>query len=211
MNRALRGGAVVAVLGLLLAVAASHWLGITIPWSQPRGARPPATASRLLPTPTPVDPYEVMGTLTFRGRTIPAARLLPTEIPLLEWLDDGGIRVSEIRPALGWPSDRTSLPDIVRGVAVVHAFLVPPSAILFDAMPVAGPLNASACTSANRDLTSYQLRLGGRSARFDYPQLLHIGTYLGAALITTSDDVWDRLLKSGASPVHCAQGGPVPS
>jgi hypothetical protein len=201
----------VAVLGLLVAVASSHWLGTTLPWSQSGGVRPTATTPHLLPTPTPVDLYDVMGTLTIRGRTIPSARLLPTEVSLVEWLDDKGIRVSEIRPAAGWPSDRTSLPDIVRGVAVVHAFLIPPSAVLFDAMPVAGPLSPSVCASPSRVAISYQLQLGGRSARFDYPQLLHVATYLGAMLVTTSDDISARLINAGASPVRCAQGGPIPS
>ena len=211
MNRVLRGGALAAFLGLLLAVASSHWLGIRLPWSPAGGARPPATAPRVLPTPTPVDPYDLMGTLTFRGRTIPSARLLPTEVSLVEWLDDKGIRVSEIRPATGWPSDRTSLPDVVRGVAVVHAFLIPPSAIVFDAVPVAGPLSPSVCASPIGVAISYQLQLGGRSARFDYPQLLHVATYLGAMLVTTSDDISGRLINAGASPVRCAQGGPIPS
>jgi len=197
MNRVLRGGALAAFLGLLLAVASSHWLGIRLPWSPAGGARPPATAPRVLPTPTPVDPYDLMGTLTFRGRTIPSARLLPTEVSLVEWLDDKGIRVSEIRPAAGWPSDRTSLPEVLRGVAVVHAFLIPPSVIVFDAMPVAGPLNASVCTSPIGEVISYQFQLGGRSAGFDYPQLLHVATYLSALLVTTSDDMSARLLNAG--------------
>jgi hypothetical protein len=165
----------------------------------------------VLPTPTPVDLYDVMGTLTIRGRTIPSARLLPTEVSVVEWLDDKGIRVSEIRPAAGWPSDRTSLPDIVRGVAVVHAFLIPPSAIVFDAMPVAGPLSPSLCASPSGVAISYQLQLGGRSARFDYPQLLHVATYLGAMLVTTSDEISAGLINAGASPVRCALGGPIPS
>jgi hypothetical protein len=149
-----------------------------------------------------------MGTLTLNGRTIPSARLLPEEFSLLEWLDTGGIVVNEIRPAAGWPSDRTSLPDIVRGMAVVHEFLVPPSATVFDAVPVAGPLSASLCASAIGGLTLYRLQLVGRTASFDSAQAVHFATHQNALLVTTNDGVWQSLLQAGASQV---QPGPCSS
>jgi hypothetical protein len=142
-----------------------------------------------------------MGTLTLNGRTIPSARLLPSEIPLLEWIDKGGVVVNEIRPAEWWPSDRTSLPKIVRGAAVVHALLVPPSAIVLDAVPVAGSLNAYVCVSTISAVMSYRLQLVGRTASFDYSESLHFATHRDALLITADDGAWERLVQIGASPI----------
>jgi hypothetical protein len=156
-----------------------------------------------------VNQYDVMGTLTLKtGRTIPSAELHPAEAQLLDWLDNGGIVVNEIRPAAWWPSDRTSLPKIVRGAAVVHAFLVAPSAIVIDAVPLSGSLRASVCESAIAEVVSYRLQLVGRTASFDYPRALYFATHLEALLITTDYVTWERFLKIGAVRL---QPGPCPA
>jgi len=203
VHRAIRAGALGAALALVVTLVAFHWLGLSLPWS-----KPPATLGQVQQTPTPVDLYDVMGTLTLNGRTIPSARLLPAEFPLLDWIDKGGIVVNEIRPAEGWPSDRSSLPKIVRGVAVVHALLVPPSTVIYDVVPLAGALNASECaTGSGGQSVSYHLKLAGRTATIDYANALYFATYEGALIITANGDAWGRLLYIGASPV---QGGPCP-
>jgi hypothetical protein len=203
MHRGLRIGALGAVLALVVTLIASQRLGLSLPWS-----KPPLTVSQVQPTPTPVDQYDVMGTLTLNGRTIPSARLLPAEFSLLEWIDKGDIVVNEIRPAEGWPSDRSSLPKIMRGVAVVHALLVPPSTVIYDVVPLAGALNASECaTGSGGQSVSYHLKLAGRTATIDYANALYFATYGGALIITANGDTWGRLVYIGASPV---QGGPCP-
>jgi len=198
MHRAVRVGALLVALTLVVTFFAFRWLGLSLPWSKPA-----ATLSQVQPTPTPVDLYDVMGTLTLDGRTIPSARLLPAEFSLLDWIDKGGIFVNEIRPAEGWPSDRSSLPKIVRGVAVVHALLVPPSTVIYDVVPLAGALNASVCaTGGGAQLVSYHLKLAGRTATIDYANALYFATYGGALIITGNGDTWGRLLYIGASPVQ---------
>ena len=202
MRPAIRVSALGAALMLVVTLVAFHWLGLSFPWSRPGHAQPPPTLSQVQPTPAPVDLYDVMGTLTLNGRTIPAARLLPAEIPLVEWIDKGGIVVNEVRPAEWWPSDRTSMPRIVRGAAVVHAFLVVASAIVIDAVPIAASLNASVCVSKTGDVMTYRLQLVGRTASFDYSQRLHFATYQEALLITADDDTYERLVRIGALPIQ---------
>lgn len=203
MHRAVRVGALGVALTLVVTFFAFRWLGISIPWS-----KTPAMSSQVQRTPTPVDQYDVMGTLTLNGRTIPSARLFPAEFALLDWIDKGGIVVNEIRPAEGWPSDRTSLPRIVRGVAVVHALLSPPSTVIYDVVPVAGALNLSVCaTGSGGQLVSYHLKLAGRTATIDYANALYFATYGGALIITANGDAWGRLIYIGASSV---EAGPCP-
>lgn len=208
VHRAIRAGALGAALALVVTLIAFQRLGLSLPWSQHGQAQPPTTASQLKPTPTPVDLYDTMGTLTLNGRTIPSARLLPAEIPLLDWIDKGGIVLNEIRPAEGWPSDRTSLPKIMRGVAVVHALLVPPSTVIYDVVPLAEALNASACaTGSGGQSVSYHLKLAGRTATIDYANALYFATYGGALIITANGDAWGRLVYIGALPI---EAGPCP-
>jgi len=206
MNRLIRGAAVIAAGTLLLAVSAVHWLGLQLPSAQPHQS-PASRTLRAQPSVNSPDPYDVMGTLTFRGRTILSARLAPGESSVLGWLDDSQVRVVEVRPVGGWPSDRTSLPDVLRGVAVVHEFLVPTSTDIYDVVPVAAPLDVSVCTLAMHGASySYRLKLVGRIATFDYPESLYFVTYLDTLLITTNGEIWDRLRQSGGNQASCEPG-----
>jgi hypothetical protein len=90
-----------------------------------RWLRPPSGAGSASGrvTPTPVDMYDVMGTLTVHGRTIPSARLTPSEYALINWMDDLGLHVNEIRPAEGRPAAESSLLAVVRGWGSCTRFL----------------------------------------------------------------------------------------
>ena len=121
---------------------------------------------------------------------------------MVDWLDKGGIEIDEIRPADLRSSDGLSVARIVRGAAVVHALLVSPSTIVFDAVPLAGSLGSSVCTSVIAGITSYQVRMAGITVNLDYSRSLHFATHLDALLITTDDGTWNRLLKIGASPIQ---------
>lgn len=194
----------IALAALVLVVAAYRWLGAPFPWSQARATPKAVTAPGSFTSPTPVDMYDVMGTLTLNGRSLPSARLAPGESNLLGWIDDSGLHMNEIRPAEGWPTSSASLPDAMRGVAVVHALLVPPSTVLYDVVPLAAPLNASVCaTGSGGRVVSYRLKLAGRSPTIDYADALYFATYGGALMITTNGDAWNRLQASGAASVLC--------
>ncbi len=203
VTRSLRAGLVVGA-ALLMAIAAYRWLGAPLPRSAPTGTVPPPTTGSASVSPTPVDIYDVMGTLTINGRTIPSARLAPAEYSLVKWIDDNGAHMNEIRPAEDWPSPPDSLPSLVRSTAVVHALLVPPQTVIYDVVGLAGTLNPSVCaTSSGGQIASYHLRLESVEATIDSAQALYFATYGGALMISSDGDALGRLPEHGASDVPC--------
>jgi len=205
MTRSLRAGLVGAAL--LMAIAAYRWLGAPLQQSAPTGTLSRPTVGIAPVSPTPVDMYDVMGTLTINGRTIPSARLSPAEYSLVKWIDDSGAQMNEIRPAEGWPSPSDSLPSLVRGTAVVHALLVPPETVTYDVVGLTGTLNPSVCaTSSGGQIASYHLRLGSVDATIDSAPALYFATYGGALMISSDGDALSRLGDHGAltiSPGNC--------
>ena len=194
---------------LVLLVVAYRWLGGPFPGSAPTTTSERVATPSVRTSPTSVDIYDQMGTLTFRGRTIPSARLAPGEYDLLNWIDDSGLHINEIRPAEGWPSSKGSLPDVMRGAGVVHALLVPPSTVMYDVVSLGGALNTSVCPAPTADqrVVSYHLTLAGRTATIDYADALYFAAHENALIITTDGDAWSRLRASGGSAVSCANNG----
>lgn len=198
----------IAVAALVLAIAAYRWLDTPAPSAYVKSTPPVTTVPSASAIPTPIDMYDVMGTLTFHGRSIPAARLAPGETDLINWIDDSGLHMNEIRPAEGWPSSTNSLSDMLRGAAVLHALLVPPSTVLYDIVPLAASPNRNVCPTNNGGrLVSYHLSVAGRTTTFDYADALYFATFRGALIITTNGDATRRLQQVGASPVPCNTKG----
>lgn len=203
VGRVARGAVVIAAAILVVTVSGAHWLGVQLPLLHSSPSPSARAVSSTRPTATP-DPYAVMGTLRIHGRTIRSARLAPGESAVVEWLDNNQVLVVEIVGVGGWPSDRTSLPEVVRGLAVVHELLVPTSTQIYDVVPLAGQLNVSVCSSSGSgDRLSYRLKLVGRTVAFDYPEPLHFANYQDTLLVTANGEVWDHLRQAGATPVPC--------
>lgn len=203
MNRNVRGMAVIAAGALVLSLATASWLGVRLPVGAPHRAGPFASAS---PSPSlvPADAYDVMGTLTINGRSIPSARLAPGESSLVEWAERNGIGISAIALATNWPPETTSLSDALRGAAVAHAMIVSQTETIFDVVPLSGSLDPSICITSATDGASYQLILAGRVISFSDAVAVHVGAWRNAAVITMSDSLWERIRSGGATEVQCS-------